>query len=97
MDKEKLKLELMKFAKYAKKQGGSSWCEIPESGIDMYLDQIPYKMRKTNIIRTFIKYKHLIKHEDLIENFEYDQYGSMEITVDEDFYVISSRIIPAGK
>jgi len=39
-DKIKLKSELMKFAEYCKKQGGSSWFNIPEIGIDNYINQI---------------------------------------------------------
>ena len=37
MEKENLKKELMDFAKFCKKLGGTSWCNIPEDGIDWYL------------------------------------------------------------
>jgi len=38
INKQSLKEELMKFAQYCKKEGGSSWCKIPEFGIDNYLN-----------------------------------------------------------
>jgi hypothetical protein len=39
-DKQKLKDELMKFAEYCNKVGGTGWSNIPERGVDSYLKQI---------------------------------------------------------
>ena len=40
MDKIKLKEELIKFAEFCKKNGGTSWNEIPESAINSYINKI---------------------------------------------------------
>jgi len=51
----RLKADLMEFAGFCKKHGGTTWCSIPESAIDDYLSE------KTKIL---VNPSHLVRFID---------------------------------